>query len=570
MVDSVNTTNVSTTALDYAQQRSQVPTQTTPDVSQTASDVLDVGKNFWSRDDYDARAEAFAQEMQKGDAEYQKQLVAEVLRQDPGAFSSWLNPGRINDLVDSGKISQTQRNDMAAGIAGAYNDGTLPSNPIHDANGNVVGTESALDAFLYNRNSTSTDGVDNQIENARNLREFAEFFSGPHYNAEISEFRENYSEHLIKDYALNDKVSDGDLRNRAAVGAASVLNGDPTRGDIAANVLNGLEEGQLASFMERVANGSELVSPAHIDGIIGNSTVAYRDGLQTSDVALPDQFSSLVAQVSRTDTAASREVAADIARLPAQKPEIFAENRTGNYQERVDAMGQLFTSHSEPILNELTKYDLDKAGSVENSTTKQYMQNASDLGSLLNVVVFNKDSTYAGTARAEIMDYAADLKQQINTTEGSADAMERLAMLSGAADDAITQGFNDLKSQQEAQKELVSFIVDVALAGVPLDKLKGGVSDYVGEIFSNPRVSEALKGVTGELVDSGTGKLTDAAKEALASALGPDAAELLDQQQASNALRNAIQGGITDQRDIANVRNYAEDVTQGINIWRSQ
>ena len=197
------------------------------------------------------------------------------------------------------------------------------------------------------------------------------------------------------------------------------------------------------------------------------------------------------------------------------------------------------------------------------------MKDAADLGSLFNVVLFKGDQAYQGSARSAVLDYAAGLKSQINSAEGNAEATGRLSMLMGAADDAITQGFNELKAEEDAQAEMVSFIVDLALAGIPAgDKAKDAVSGLIGELFSNPRVTEALKGVSGNIIDSATGYLTDEAKQALTDALGADEAELLDQQGASNALREALLSGIQNERDLAAIENYAEDVSQGINIWR--
>jgi len=136
------------------------------------------------------------------------------------------------------------------------------------------------------------------------------------------------------------------------------------------------------------------------------------------------------------------------------------------------------------------------------------------------------------------------------------------------ADDAITQGFNALQARDDAQQAMVSFIVDLALAGIPLDKAKGAVADVLGEVFGNPRVSDALKGVSGGIIDSATGRLTTEAKEALTGALGTDEAELLDQQGASNALREALSAGIDDQDRLGSVQDRAEIIAAGINIWR--
>ena len=539
-----------------------------PDPADAARDLLEVGEQSGT-DNYDARVRAFAETLSQGDAAFQQEVIAEILRQDSNAFNSWMTPSRINAQVDAGHISQTDRSAMAEAIAGAYNNGDIPTQEVPGQNGGEGHAASALDTYLHNPGSTSLDGVDNQVEHARNMREFAEFFGGPHYSSEISEFRANYADHLIGEYALNGNVQDGMLRDNAATLAAIVLNGDPTRGDIAAGVLAGLDQGQLEAFMGRVARGGEFLTANPLEQIVPNSTVALRDDLEVSDVSLPDQFSSLLAQVSRIDSPEAAEAAAKLARLPAADGDAFDDGRSANAGDRIDAMGLMFSNHADSILQAYTEFDTTKIGSKDDADLKQYMQDASDLGALFNVVLFNDDQTYQGPARAGVLDYAAELKTLINTEEGNADAMGRLSMLMGAADDAITQGFNDLKAKEDAQAEMVSFIVDLAMAGIPVgDKAKTEVASLLGEVFSNSRVTEALEGVSGNLIDAATGRLTDEAKEALNGALGEDETELLDQQGASNALREALISGVENERDLAAIQNYAEDVSQGINIWR--
>src|SRR5690554_7342 len=81
------------------------------DPAKEARELLEVGSR-WGRDDYDARATAFAEAIRQGDADYQQALVAELLGQDSNAFNSWMTPARINSLVDSGQISLTERGAM--------------------------------------------------------------------------------------------------------------------------------------------------------------------------------------------------------------------------------------------------------------------------------------------------------------------------------------------------------------------------------------------------------------------------------------------------------------------------
>lgn len=537
------------------------------DPAQDAKDLLEVGDKFLRRDDYDARAVAFGEAMQQGDAQYRQELIAEILKQDPNAFNSWMTPSRINALVDSGQIPQTARDAMAEGIAGAYNNGLLPGHEIRNQSGEVVGQANALDTFLYS--GTTGFDVENQVEHAQHMRELAEFFSGPLYSAEVSAFRENFANHLIENYALNDGIDNGMVRDNAATLAAIVLNGDPTRGDIAADVLAGLDQGQLDAFMERVARGGQWLTAERLEQIVPGSVVALRDDLSVSDLALPDQVSSLIAQVSRVQSPEAQEAAVMLARLPANEGDIFSDRRSENAQDRIDAMGLLFSNHSTPILDSLTDFDTSKIGSTDDADLKQYMQDASDLGALFNLVLFNSEQAYQGSARTAVLDYATELKARINTEEGSAEAMGQLAMLMGGADDAITQGFNSLKEQEEAQEKLLSFIVDLAVAGIPLaSRAKESIAEMLGEVFDSPAVTDALKGLSGKIIDSATGQLTTEAKEALAEVVGADEAELLSQQEASNALREALLSGVTGERDLAAIENYAEDVSQGINIWR--
>ena len=537
------------------------------DPAQDAKDLLEVGDKFLRRDDYDARAVAFGEAMQQGDAQYRQELIAEILKQDPNAFNSWMTPSRINALVDSGQIPQTARDAMAEGIAGAYNNGLLPGHEIRNQSGEVVGQANALDTFLYS--GTTGFDVENQVEHAQHMRELAEFFSGPLYSAEVSAFRENFANHLIENYALNDGIDNGMVRDNAATLAAIVLNGDPTRGDIAADVLAGLDQGQLDAFMERVARGGQWLTAERLEQIVPGSVVALRDDLSVSDLALPDQVSSLIAQVSRVQSPEAQEAAVMLARLPANEGDIFSDRRSENAQDRIDAMGLLFSNHSTPILDSLTDFDTSKIGSTDDADLKQYMQDASDLGALFNLVLFNSEQAYQDSARTAVLDYATELKARINTEEGSAEAMGQLAMLMGGADDAITQGFNSLKEQEEAQEKLLSFIVDLAVAGIPLaGRAKESIAEMLGEVFDSPAVTDTLKGLSGKIIDSATGQLTTEAKEALAEVVGADEAELLSQQEASNALREALLSGVTGERDLAAIENYAEDVSQGINIWR--
>lgn len=78
-------------------------------VQQAAREVLEGGARTLWVDDYDERLDRFAQAAAGLDGDSASRLFAEVLRQDPGAFGSWLQAARINDLAASGRIDAGER-----------------------------------------------------------------------------------------------------------------------------------------------------------------------------------------------------------------------------------------------------------------------------------------------------------------------------------------------------------------------------------------------------------------------------------------------------------------------------
>jgi hypothetical protein len=86
----------------------EVPTPAA-DPATAAQKVLDTGKRPFLVDNYEARMEAFAQALPKGDASYRSQLMNEILNRDPNALNSWMTSDRADLLQRQGQISADQR-----------------------------------------------------------------------------------------------------------------------------------------------------------------------------------------------------------------------------------------------------------------------------------------------------------------------------------------------------------------------------------------------------------------------------------------------------------------------------
>jgi hypothetical protein len=100
------------------------------DISAVASRVLDEGSRPIIKDNYEQRLDYFAQELAGKDREYQAQVIAEVMRQDPGAFDSWLKSDRLQDLVAEGLVTRQEADDLLAGFAHGLEDGTIAADAL--------------------------------------------------------------------------------------------------------------------------------------------------------------------------------------------------------------------------------------------------------------------------------------------------------------------------------------------------------------------------------------------------------------------------------------------------------
>jgi hypothetical protein len=533
-----------------------------------AKRILETGKQ-WGRDDYAARTKAFAQTVEKADPNYRQDLMGEILKQDPNALNSWLTPERANNMEDKGEISSPQKAKMAESVAAAYNNGQVPQGTINAGQrpgkveeGKVNQSELYSVVSGFNSASGLGGGPDN-VANAQRAHEFLKFFDsskGP----EVAEFRTNYGQHLMKEYVLNDAVGyhNPTQRDAAAGLAANLLGGDISRPEIAANALAGYDADQLKTIMQSAARSNSLY------GEEAMKVPAKDRMLNAKDISVPDGAQLLLLSVGRTDSKKADNVAVEMARLASTAPDVFDKN-SYNSANRVDALTLLSSSHSKAIFDKLTNYDSKYVGSKDDINLQQYMQNASELGALFKTTLFNPDSTYSSMLQNKITAYAGDLKTQINKPGANEEAEGKLAMLSASLTDAVRQGYGELAKDEAAKKEFLGMVVDVALAGLPLGKLASGAEGLIKSTFKNDNVQEALKGLSGKIIDTATGKLTDAAKTAIVDALGKTEGNLEIAKNTANQLTesffNQVQAGDPDKGQLRTDYNV---ILTGIATWR--
>lgn len=102
-------------------------------VTETAQRILDAGERPIIKDDYEARMDFFAQEMLGKDPQFQADVIAELMKKDGGAFDSWLQSNRLNDLVSSGRVTTRERDGLTAAFAHGLANGTISADKVPGA-----------------------------------------------------------------------------------------------------------------------------------------------------------------------------------------------------------------------------------------------------------------------------------------------------------------------------------------------------------------------------------------------------------------------------------------------------
>lgn len=503
------------------------------DARAEAERILDVGvRDNWlpgnQEDDYGARFEAFTESISGESEAYRQHLVDALIEQDPGALQSWLTVDRLVSANRGGDLANATLGTITETIAAAYNDGRL--------------SEDAFDGM------TDIDDAETQIREYQQLQDFLAASDGD----ETATLRADLAERTLSQWDASQYPTDNGYHQynlRQLTLAVELAAGDPSRPEILTDLLSGLE-------------------PQTLDKVIAI-------GAQLPD-APTDLMQTIFSTVAADTRPQAGELAAQLSRLPGEHADWFDQDQTG----RNEALSRMLASHDDAVLDVLSENNLDGARTADEGGTNlsQREVNGRDLAALLQLTTLNPGIAAADrdAARLAVLGYVGDQAAVIEQSRSDPDstgyeeASGRILVLAAATDVAVSNGFESLHADREAQKEAIAFAVDLALTAVPLpsrltDRTSTGIANLFGE---GSLVSDALGGLSGEIIDQGTGLLTDAAKAQLYANLDdPELADLLEQQTMADLFRGNILEAVADERDRAQIANdaasLADDISEG-------
>lgn len=487
-----------------------------------AERILDVGvRDDWrpgnQQDDYGARFDAYSQAVSGQSEAFREHLNAALLASDPGAVKSWLTPSALVAAHNDGDIDDAGFASATESIAKAYNDGVIDGDSFDSG---------------YERGP-----INEQIGNGQTLLDFLDGSSGP----ETVELRADLAQKALDAFYPESFKAGATFEGGVYVQlnmALRIAAGDPQHPEILTDLL--LDQSE--------ENRNTILSVAGQLGARENENYGYEDAMAV-----------IFDAVANDDRPEASELAASLARLPGQHADWFGTDQ----EPRNDALTRMFEAHSKTILDNLTVYDRTAAGSSSDSNRQAYDVNVDALGELFGLILFNPDAPDAAVVQATVQAYAGDLTASLNTLgddqsdvaapgqpfagENSEDLVGRLAVLSAGTSAAITDQWNAIREDEEARKAAIGFVVDLALAAVPVGDLASGrVKAALANILPEGAIRTAVEGLSGQIVDEATGRLTDDAKQQLADALGADQADAIEQSALQDALEQALVAGVED------------------------
>ena len=545
-----------------------VPTYTPPpqnDPAQTAQHVLDTGARSFRTDDYDARMVELAKELSKGDAHFRRQVMTEIMKRDPDALRSWLTPERANAMRAGGRITLDEEGSVASGFASAYSHGDFGSYQQNvgvdpKKGGDLTIKASALDSWLGGYPTTAG----NNLENAQHARQFLDFINTS--NApDVAEFRQEYGKHLLDTYVVNSGYrAQNQERSDAAAGiAANLLGGDSNHPEIAVDVLSDskYKPDDVKTIMEAAARSNNLYSQDAI------RNAAEQRHLNARDNSVPNGSALLFDAVALSKSPKADQLALQFASLPTSSKDMFDPHLGSGGKNNVDGLTLALNGHAKFVFDKLAVYNDDTVPGGE----RQYVLNASQLGTLFKTTLFNPDSTYRNMLQDTITQYAGAQENAIAQPGLNKNEADHLTVLAAGLTDGVRQGYADDAKARAAQKELLGMVVDIALAGLPAGKwVNGAVEKSLKAAFpDSQKLQDVLNGLSGKLVDTSQSKLTGEAKKAIVDALGARAGNLEIARNTANDLKNSFFNAIDDQTpEKANMQTRYNEILDAVAIAR--
>lgn len=453
-----------------------------------------------------------AEALATADPEQSAAIMTELLRQDPNALDTWLDPQVLQARSQDGLLSQQNIQDIGIGIAQAYN-----ADPAIRERINATLDEN----YLQNPGDAASNGA--------RTNALVDLFSAAAYHPDLRLMRESYAQHVL-DTQVVGQGTDRESIHAAGV-ALSLLNAPNANPESGARVLDQYSPQELANIFTQAGASAELGTIAADRDIVADTLRnAATQGYPYDGQLSAQQRTAFADTLVRT--------------LGEMQGDVI------NWPTTMAAAAELFRAHGPALIDLYTSSAAGIAPKTE------------PLAVLMSMTMFNPAAANVMVGNQTVPEVMrgvfADAADRFLTTAETAPAgsveqsraIEQFgqltATLSGGAAHALTR-YDEQIRQNEETRELFASLVgaavgDIAGARAPVGNTTGVIATQVTDqvldaLMSDPERPSAALADT--LYDSFYGRVdtlrTELGQPELLSAFtSAYSAELLNLQQNLN------------------------------------
>jgi hypothetical protein len=437
------------------------------ELRQKAKDNHRVGDRS-GRDDYDARMDRFAREMEPLDLESRGRLLKFILEDDSSAAlsGSWLTVDRLNSRAEGGHITSQQQTAVAQSVVALYE-----SDP-------QAGVELLDDLVLYADASGDTAGM------VKSVNDFVALLP----SEEGQRFKLDYAQSLLErgiDYEQNQLIS------TAGPVAVQLLSESSEGRKQLADFYIGLDESDSNTLREMLARDGEVEHGAWTGDGEYTGPADPLSLLIKAVAEQPGEGQTKYDNVGGTSFVSGTQghteyddAAIDLVRWADKNHDRFFQGDEARKQ-RGDAMADLFMNHDTAILNALTdpRFGQEEPGSSNH--TPLATGDAMALGNLFRLTTLNPDVAgwKSNAIQSDVMRYAAVMANDADGDDpNGVSTVGRVGMLFIGLQDGVKQGYQALEDDRAAQEQFVGFFTDLVIDSASEGVTKAGPQGLLAEI----------------------------------------------------------------------------------------
>lgn len=510
--------------------------------SPSKSELLDLAKDLHSvgdikgkKDDYDKRLTALANDYLPGlSVEDRGRFVGAILENDKGATKSdsWLQGARLDKLVDDGKITSDQRQQVLEAFGAGYNAGEVDSDntwrflEMDGVSGEVVDKASAY------QNSRGMSRIENENTSGEVFQRFLDGLGeGDGRSKEFADFIEKFTVDQLQEGKVGAGKTD---KNDRADYLGLLLNAADRAGDDGAvvnKILHGVDSETRARAIQDVSEGfSEVTTEnAWLDREDSKLPDSYnRDPMEILIRSVANDQESVYAGGTRSHAADMAELILDQSKNDPWGDNGFFDDRNIPKEGRQEALNELVRKKAGEIFefNGLGESGIHEGTNVDNVTRN--VMTMANLTRLTGLSPTNEAAPDVLNSLTKLSDgWAKDYldAREAGNEDRQFENEHRLTHMVASVEQAVLNGFSDKAEDDAARKadltNMLNFFIGLVPTpgGVLTDGLQDGFTKVFGEDSRAKGVFDKVVEEVGGQVDGNT---VDKFKDAMVDKLTQD------------------------------------------------